>query len=403
MTIPVRLPFPSTLSLPPLLSSLYRPRQFHLSSLRYRSVLDTNSASISSWSRRFHRSRIHSISPNRYRRSTPHYDPFHLPGFGIDFQPLRQSHRSLRWTPSLLWADGRGCRVLPKHGIRVSQRFLFTWSAQSLMIYHPRRPQNRQTSADFLVAVTDPAGRFLRDGVDARSVPRTAEEFADYFTRSKLGQANLAAVKTLSHHPEHLDTFRASAKKEFTKGADKRASYLISYPMQIRLAMTRRLQMQMGELPTLAIVTIAAIFQALIIGSYVNHLYSCVVLVLTRCSQGLLPTRSGHVSILFSRRSHFLRYSLQFVHWSRRNHHLLRRPSRHRSTSSIRHDSSLCRYPSPQHRRQSLQIRQHLLLRSHHLLHGGVATKCEPVLHLCALHLRHEFEYARAVPSSRFC
>lgn len=36
--------------------------------------------------------------------------------------------------------------------------------------------------------------------------------------------------------------------------------------MQVRLAMKRRFQMQMGEIPTLAITTIAAIFQALIIG-----------------------------------------------------------------------------------------------------------------------------------------
>lgn len=34
-----------------------------------------------------------------------------------------------------------------------------------------------------------------------------------------------------------------------------------------RLAMIRRYQMQMGDIGTLAIVTIAAIFQALIIGS----------------------------------------------------------------------------------------------------------------------------------------
>lgn len=38
------------------------------------------------------------------------------------------------------------------------------------------------------------------------------------------------------------------------------------YSMQVRLAMKRRFQMQMGEIPTLAITTIAAIFQALIIG-----------------------------------------------------------------------------------------------------------------------------------------
>lgn len=37
--------------------------------------------------------------------------------------------------------------------------------------------------------------------------------------------------------------------------------------MMVRLAMKRRYRMQMNDLPTLAIVSIAALFQALIIGS----------------------------------------------------------------------------------------------------------------------------------------
>ena len=38
-------------------------------------------------------------------------------------------------------------------------------------------PKNRQTTADFLVAVTDPNGRTVREGCEG-SVPRTPEEFA---------------------------------------------------------------------------------------------------------------------------------------------------------------------------------------------------------------------------------
>ncbi|SCZ91970.1 BZ3500_MvSof-1268-A1-R1_Chr5-3g08254 [Microbotryum saponariae] len=133
-------------------------------------------------------------------------------------------------------------------------------------------PQPRQTSADFCVAVTDPNGRFVRKGFEGR-VPRTAEEFAEHWRKSELGKQNLAEVeKELQHHEsdgahEQLEAFRESAKLEKAKHLSKDSKYLISYPMQVRLACKRRYQLQMGELSTLMVTTIAAIFQALIIGS----------------------------------------------------------------------------------------------------------------------------------------
>ncbi|KAI5479965.1 hypothetical protein MNV49_002255 [Pseudohyphozyma bogoriensis] len=129
-------------------------------------------------------------------------------------------------------------------------------------------PQQRQTSADFLVAVTDPKGRFVREGFEGR-VPKTADEFAKYFAESEIGKRNLAETEAAmkGNTKEHLEQFRASAAAEKAKHLSKKSPYVISYPMQVRLAMKRRFQMQMGELPTLIITTVAAIFQALIIGS----------------------------------------------------------------------------------------------------------------------------------------
>jgi ATP-binding cassette subfamily G (WHITE) protein 2 (SNQ2) len=49
-------------------------------------------------------------------------------------------------------------------------------------------PANRQTTADFLVAVTDPLGRIERPYVT--SIPRTASEFVAHFQKSVIGQAN---------------------------------------------------------------------------------------------------------------------------------------------------------------------------------------------------------------------
>ncbi|KAG6879471.1 hypothetical protein C0992_002357 [Termitomyces sp. T32_za158] len=54
------------------------------------------------------------------------------------------------------------------------------------------QPANRQTTPDFLVAVTDPNGRIPRTdmGAGAGPVPRTADEFANYFMKSDLAKEN---------------------------------------------------------------------------------------------------------------------------------------------------------------------------------------------------------------------
>lgn len=131
-------------------------------------------------------------------------------------------------------------------------------------------PQPRQTSADFLVSVTDPAGRFPREGYE-KKVPKTAEEFAEYFQRSehfKRLQTEISAYKKeRESDKEHQSRFLESAKKEHAKHVSPKSSYRISYPMMVRIAMTRRWQMLLGDLSQLLVTSIAAVFQALIIGS----------------------------------------------------------------------------------------------------------------------------------------
>lgn len=133
-------------------------------------------------------------------------------------------------------------------------------------------PQPRQTSADFLVACTDPKGRFKRENFDGH-IPQTADEFVEHWNKSELGKRNVHEVEEQlriavpGQQNDKVDAFRASAHAEHVKRASKKSPYLISYPMMAKLAMIRRYQMQMGDIATLAIVTIAAIFQALIIGS----------------------------------------------------------------------------------------------------------------------------------------
>ncbi|GAA5921798.1 hypothetical protein JCM3775_001825 [Rhodotorula graminis] len=133
-------------------------------------------------------------------------------------------------------------------------------------------PQPRQTSADFLVAVTDPKGRFVRDGYEGR-VPKTAEDFVRHWKKSEHYKQLVDEVdRELQHHgteqgQQRIENFRESARADIVKRQSPKSSFLISYPMMVRLAMKRRYQMQMGDIATLAIVSIAALFQALIVGS----------------------------------------------------------------------------------------------------------------------------------------
>ncbi|TNY24740.1 putative SNQ2-ABC transporter [Rhodotorula diobovata] len=133
-------------------------------------------------------------------------------------------------------------------------------------------PQPRQTSADFLVAVTDPKGRFVREGFEDR-VPKSADDFVRHWRQSGHYKRLVDEVdRRLQEHDseqgqQRIEHFRESARADIVKRQSDKSSFLISYPMMVRLAMRRRFQMQMGDIATLAIVSIAALFQALIIGS----------------------------------------------------------------------------------------------------------------------------------------
>jgi ATP-binding cassette subfamily G (WHITE) protein 2 (SNQ2) len=50
-------------------------------------------------------------------------------------------------------------------------------------------PANRQTTPDFLVAVTDPNARNVREGFENRA-PRTADDFAKRFLESDIATIN---------------------------------------------------------------------------------------------------------------------------------------------------------------------------------------------------------------------
>ncbi|KAG5651019.1 hypothetical protein H0H81_010207 [Sphagnurus paluster] len=130
-------------------------------------------------------------------------------------------------------------------------------------------PANRQTTADFLVSVTDPQGRKNRAGVT--SLPRTADEFADYFKKSPLGVANredIASYKAqFVAQPEKASEYMKSAQAEHAKGVRETSPYLISIPMQARAVMLRRVQILRGNPLALGLNIFSFVFESLIMGS----------------------------------------------------------------------------------------------------------------------------------------
>lgn len=133
-------------------------------------------------------------------------------------------------------------------------------------------PQDRQTTADYLVACTDAHCRKLREGYENRA-PRAAEEMAHYWQNSPQGKSNHEEVEAyLQELSNNVDDaavkhYKAIAREEKAKGARKGSAYIITLPMQIRLAIKRRAQIIWGDIATQLIITMASIFQALITGS----------------------------------------------------------------------------------------------------------------------------------------
>ncbi|OAA59858.1 ABC transporter [Niveomyces insectorum RCEF 264] len=145
----------------------------------------------------------------------------------------------------------------------------------------------RQTTADFLTALTNPAERIVRADVDPRSVPRTPDEFAVAWQAS-------AAYAQLQRELDAFDAAypmdgrpvaaMATARKAHQALLTPSSSpYTLSFPMQVQLCMVRGYQRLMGD-KTFFLVTVGGnLVISLVLGSVFYQLPPDASTINTRC------------------------------------------------------------------------------------------------------------------------
>ncbi|KAL1956581.1 hypothetical protein VTO42DRAFT_7052 [Malbranchea cinnamomea] len=128
----------------------------------------------------------------------------------------------------------------------------------------------RQTTGDFLTAVTNPQERKPREGFESK-VPRTSEEFERYWQQSeffRLMQAEMEEVEEANPPGgPALDEMRAAHHQAQAKRVPSKSPYTISLLMQIRLCTKRAYQRMWNDKASTITTIFSQIIMALIIGS----------------------------------------------------------------------------------------------------------------------------------------
>ncbi|KAK7047758.1 Multidrug resistance protein [Paramarasmius palmivorus] len=128
----------------------------------------------------------------------------------------------------------------------------------------------RQTTADFLTSLTNPAERRARPGFE-HHVPRTPEEFVVAWKKSDERRRLVQEMDLFNlQHPvggEQLAKFRASRQKAQSKGMRQGSPYTVSLPMQVRICLSRGFQRLRGDIGTVIGPAIGNFILALIISS----------------------------------------------------------------------------------------------------------------------------------------
>jgi len=134
----------------------------------------------------------------------------------------------------------------------------------------------RQTTGDFLTAVTNPSERQAKKGMENK-VPRTPEEFEKYWRESQEYKNLLEEIADFeAEYPigQHESLAQLRAKKNYmqAKHARPKSPYLVTVPMQVRLNTKRAYQRIWGDIASTATQAGLNVVMALIVGSiYYGH------------------------------------------------------------------------------------------------------------------------------------
>ena len=121
---------------------------------------------------------------------------------------------------------------------------------------------SRQTTADFLTSLTNPAERIVRKGY-SKKVPRTPKQFYDYWRASPERATLVAEVDDYLDHYSVNSALPAVAAAHRARQADfttKKSPYTVSYPMQVKALLKRNFMRTLGSPLILIISLISNIF-----------------------------------------------------------------------------------------------------------------------------------------------
>jgi ATP-binding cassette subfamily G (WHITE) protein 2 (SNQ2) len=130
---------------------------------------------------------------------------------------------------------------------------------------------SRQTTADFLTAVTDPVERRFRVGWENRT-PKTPEELEEAFKASVHYQRLLEDMSAYEKHIQKNDfadakQFEGAVQESKSKHVSKWSSYTISFPQQVMVCTKREFWLILGDTTTLWTKLFTIISNSLVVGS----------------------------------------------------------------------------------------------------------------------------------------
>ncbi|KAI1390686.1 ABC-2 type transporter-domain-containing protein [Hypoxylon trugodes] len=137
----------------------------------------------------------------------------------------------------------------------------------------------RQTTADFLTAVTDPNERRFRPGFEHKA-PKTAEELEKAFRDSPNYQKLLDDVRDYEEHLQRTDfadakRFEGAVQDSKSRHVSKKSPYTVSFTRQVWACTKREFWLLFGDTATLWTKFFIVISNGLIVGSiYYNQPFS---------------------------------------------------------------------------------------------------------------------------------